>query len=69
MCRQAIPPGTAGFPETAFYNFRMNNVGNKTDVGLSMPMPKAVVATITSPSSRNNLWWFNSRVVGNMPAC
>ena len=40
---------------------------NRTS-GLSIPMPKAMVATITRPSSRRNRAWFSARTAASRPA-
>src|SRR4029079_13960471 len=40
---------------------------NRTS-GLSMPMPNAIVATITTPSSRRNRSWRRRRVSPSRPA-
>ncbi|CPU66596.1 Uncharacterised protein [Mycobacteroides abscessus] len=40
---------------------------NRTS-GLSMPMPKAIVATMTRPSSRRNRDWFAARTDAGRPA-
>ena len=35
---------------------------------MSIPIPKAIVATITSTSSERNLSWFSARVFASSPA-
>ena len=40
----------------------------KRTSGLSMPMPKAIVATITMPSSRRKRSWWRWRTSASRPA-
>ncbi|CFN72908.1 Uncharacterised protein [Bordetella pertussis] len=40
----------------------------KRTSGLSMPMPKAMVATMTMPSSRRKRAWLAARTAGLRPA-
>ena len=40
----------------------------KRTSGLSMPMPNAIVATTTTPSSRRNRAWFAARMRASRPA-
>ena len=42
--------------------FGMSRCATKRTSGLSMPMPKAMVATITMPSSRMKRLWCSPRV-------
>jgi len=50
--RQVVAPGAAGFLIVAFHALGQVEMRDEAYVGLSMPMPNATVATITTPSSR-----------------
>ncbi len=48
--------------------FGRSRWATKRTSGLSMPMPNAIVATMTMPSSRTNRFWWRWRTSASSPA-
>jgi hypothetical protein len=55
--RLPITAGTPGFLIVRFEALGQIEMGHEANVGLSIPMPKAIVATITRASSRRKRCW------------
>ena len=66
--RLAVAPRAPDLLIIGFQAARQIGVEDEATSDLSMPMPKAMVATITTPGSVMKLFWLASRASLLMPA-
>ncbi len=65
---QPVAAGATGLLVVALHGLRQVEVCDEPHVGMSMPMPNAIVATITTPSRLRNSVWFRRRTRASSPA-
>ena len=66
--RQPVAPGAAGLLVRPRGSWAGRDGATKRTSGLSMPMPKAIVATMTTPSSLRKRSWLAARTSLSRPA-